>query len=666
MSGFFEEIKRRKVYRVAIAYILAGWALAQGLAQLLPVFDIPNSVIRIVIALMLIGFPITLVLAWAFDITPQGIKATPASPTGTHRRRNLALLGATGVVISAAAGFFLLPPAAAHKVDKSIAVLPFDNLTKDEENAFFADGIQDDILTNLSKIGDLKVISRTSVMSYRGKTANVREIGKALGVSTILEGSVRREGNKVRVNVQLINTANDEHIWASNYDRDLTNVFATQTDLAREIANALRAKLSPSEKAQLEKTLTWNDEALAVFKRAHELMTRPDKLRDDAMQAQDLLVEATRLDPNFAAAYAQLGYLAAWIYHSHEPTTEQKDKSRLAIDTAQRLDPNCPDNHLARGFYYYYCDSDDQHYQRALNELSIAQKGSPNEPQIYLAIGAIQRRQGNWEESTANLEKAAALDPQNSWVLQNLAFNYMATKDYQRAEEVVDKGIAIAPEALGLRGAKAKIAIVSRGDFSVGEQLLAMAPPSMDRSGLLTFGRISLLMGQRKFQEALAVIQSVPSEMLHTDGTVSMPKALMEGNCYKLLKEDEKARVAYEKALPLVQKMVQEAPEDPSRHAMLGELLAMLGRKEEAIQEGKRAMELKPESKDAFDGPAFTTSMAQIYTWVGERDQALQLIEKLLDTPNGLTAPILKIDPVWDPLRDDPRFQALINRYAKA
>jgi hypothetical protein len=195
MSGFFEELKRRKVYRVAIAYIVASWALAQGLAQVLPVFDISNSVIRVVIALLLIGFPVALVLAWVFDFTPQGIKATPSIASGSHRRRNIFMLLATGIVISAAAGFFLLPHAAARKIDKSIAVLPFENLSDEKENAYFADGIQDDILTNLSKIGDLKVISRTSVMSYRGKTPNVREIGKMLGVSTILEGSVRRAGN---------------------------------------------------------------------------------------------------------------------------------------------------------------------------------------------------------------------------------------------------------------------------------------------------------------------------------------------------------------------------------------------------------------------------------------------------------------------------------------
>src|ERR1700731_2575777 len=425
MSGFFEELKRRKVYRVAIAYIVASWALAQGLSQVLPVFEISNSAIRVVIALLLIGFPVALVLAWVFDVTPQGIKATPSVASGGHRRRNVIMLAATGGIISVAAGFFLLPRAAAHKVDKSIAVPPVDNLSQEKENAFFADGIQDDILTNLSKIGDLKVISRTSVMSYRGKTQNVRDIGKALGVSALLEGSVRREGNRVRVNVQLINATNDEHIWANNYDRDLTDVFAIQTDLAHEIADALQAKLSPSEKAQLEHKPTENPQAYLVFMQAHELLKRPDKFRTDIMKGVELLEQATNLDPKFTAAFAQLGWIQSWIYHSFDPTPARRDKAKAATDTALRLEPDCPDAHLALGFFYYYCDSDDQHYERALKELAIAQLSLPNDSDVYMAIGAIERRQGKWADSTQHLEKAVALDPKNGWTIQNLAFNYM-------------------------------------------------------------------------------------------------------------------------------------------------------------------------------------------------------------------------------------------------
>jgi TolB-like protein len=249
MTGFFDEVKRRKVYRVAAAYIIAAGGAIQLASASFPAWELPNWALRLVIVLLLLGFPIALMLAWAYDITAQGVHVTPTTPAhGRHRRRNVIMLVASGVIISAAAGFFLLPGVSARKIDKSIAVLPFQNLSDEKENAYFADGIQDDVLTNLSKIGDLKVISRTSVMPYRGKTSTVREIGKALGVGAILEGSVRRIGNRVRVNVQLINAENDEHMWAEDYDRDLTDVFAIQTDLAQQIVRELQAKLSQSKR----------------------------------------------------------------------------------------------------------------------------------------------------------------------------------------------------------------------------------------------------------------------------------------------------------------------------------------------------------------------------------------------------------------------------------
>src|SRR5213076_2605367 len=334
MSGFFEELRRRKVYRVAIAYIVVSWALAQGLAQVLPVFDISNSVIRVVIALLLIGFPVALVLAWVFDVTSQGIRATSTPSVPVARRRlNLIMLIAIGVIISVAAGFFLLPRASARKVDKSIAVLPFQNLSDEKENAYFADGMQDDILTNLSKIGDLKVISRMSVMSYRGEgVRNAREIGKALGVATLLEGSVRRIGNRVRVNVQLIDASNDKHIWAEDYDRDLTDVFAIQTDLAQKIASALQAKLSPNEKEQLDRRPTQDPNAYLLFIQAHNYANRPDHLRDDSLKAEELFEQAIKLDPKFAAAFAGLSMVESWIYHSSEPTQARREKARLNAD----------------------------------------------------------------------------------------------------------------------------------------------------------------------------------------------------------------------------------------------------------------------------------------------------------------------------------------------
>src|SRR4026208_1574503 len=256
MSGFFAEVHRRKVYRIAAAYIIAAGFVIQIGSAVFPAWELPNWTLRFVVVVLLVGFPIALILAWAYDVTPQGIQATPKIP-GTHRRRNLALLIAGGTIISLAAGLFLLPRTSTREIDKSIAVLPFQSLSDEKDNAYFADGMQDDILTNLSKIGDLKVISRTSVTSYRGNgMRSAREIGKAVGVATLLEGSVRRIGNRVRVNVQLINANNDEHIWAENYDGDLTNVFAIQTDLAQKIVSALQAKLSPNEKARLDRRPT--------------------------------------------------------------------------------------------------------------------------------------------------------------------------------------------------------------------------------------------------------------------------------------------------------------------------------------------------------------------------------------------------------------------------
>src|SRR5256712_6195422 len=471
MSGFFEEVKRRKVYRVAIAYVVASWALAQGLAQVLPVFDIPNSVIRTVIAVMLVGFPVALVLGWVFDVTPQGIKTTPTVASPKQVRRNIAMLIAAGVAISAGVGFFVLPRAIARKIDKSIAVLPFENLSDDKENAYFADGIQDDVLTNLSKIGDLKVISRTSVMPYRVKGSNVREIGKALGVATILEGSVRRIGNRVRVNVQLINTANDEHIWAEDYDRDLTDVFAIQTDLAKKIAGELQAKLSPAEKAQMERKPTENGEAYLAFVQAQNLACAVEDF-EKLKQSEQLYERAIQLDPNFALAVARLSLLQSWLVHTFDRTPERREKARTLAERALRLQPDLPEAHLAVGFSYYYGDNN---YDAALREFEIAQRGLPNESEAYLAIGAIQRRQGKWTESTVNLEKAASLNPKDSWPLQNLADNYQVLRNFDAANKTIDRGLNMNPDGVGLWETKSKLAIAEKGDFSVAEKAFAAA-----------------------------------------------------------------------------------------------------------------------------------------------------------------------------------------------
>jgi TolB-like protein/Flp pilus assembly protein TadD len=661
MTGFFEELQRRKVYRVAAAYIIAAGFIIQIGSAVFPAWELPNWTLRFVVVLLLAGFPVALILAWAYDVTPQGIQATPAPP-GTHRRRNVIALIAIGLAISAVAGFFLFPRASGRMVEKSIAVLPFQSLSDEKENAYFADGIQDDILTNLSKIGDLKVISRMSVMSYRGDALrNAREIGKALGVATLLEGSVRRAGNRVRVSVQLINANNDEHIWAEDYDRDLTDVFAIQTDLAQKIASSLQAKLSPDEKERLDRRPTENPDAYLLFLQAHDYATRMDLFHQTSSKAVPLFEQAIKLDPNFALAFAGLSMVESWLYHSSDPVPARREKARLNADEALRLQPDLPEGHLALGFSYYYGDRD---YERALSEFEIAKRGLPNEAQAYLAIGAIQRRQGKWTESTANLEKAATLDPKNVSVLTNLGYSYMALRNFEAADKIFDRLAAAAPQSLEAALLKGGVAVLWKGDLSVAEKQLSSVPPEADPGGLMTWVRVWCLTLERKFPEALQVLQKFRGETMLTTTTAPSPKAFVEGMIYLRQGDKAGAQAEFERARVISEKSLQEVPEDPARHAQHGLILAALGRKQEAIAEGKRAVELLPESQDAFEGPQGTAALAQIYAWTGESDEAFRLLDHLLGIPNGPTIPLLKLEPVWDPLRKDPRYQALIEKYA--
>jgi TolB-like protein/cytochrome c-type biogenesis protein CcmH/NrfG len=664
MSGFFEEVKRRKVYRVAAAYIIAAGGVIQLASAAFPAWDLPNWALRLVIALLLLGFPIALVLAWAYDITAQGVRAapTPAVP-GSHRRRNIIMLVATGVIISAAAGFFLLPRVSAHKVDKSIAVLPFENLSDDKENAYFADGIQDDVLTNLSKIGDLKVISRTSVMPYRGKASNLREIGKALGVGTILEGSVRRIGNRVRVNVQLINAENDEHLWAEDYDRELTDVFAIQTDLAQKIANELRAKLSPSEKAQMERKPTENGEAYLAFVQAHNLQNDIEDF-EKLKQSEQLYERAIELDPNFALAIARYSQLESWIVNDRENTAARREKARALAERALQLQPDLPEAHLALGFSYYYGDNN---YDAALREFEIAQRGLPNEAEVYLAIGAIQRRQGKWKESNANLEKAASLNPKDVWPLQNLAFNYQMLRDFDKANKTIDRALALNSNAIEPWGIKSKLAIFEKGDFSVAEKAFAAAksvPMTNEQKFKTAVARTDVFLLERKYREGLQEAESLLDDQLAPLPGVLLGKYYLVGIARKALQDDSGAREAFLKAKSVAEKQLQQSPDDAQIRVFLAKVLAWLGEKDAALAEAQRATELRPESKDAFGGPEIAVGVAEVHTILGDKARAIEILEGLLSRPSAVTVQGLKANPIWDSLRSDPRFQALVQKYA--
>jgi len=676
MSSFFEELKRRKVYRVAVAYVIAAGGVIQLASAVFPAWQLPDWMLRVVVVLLLAGFPIALVLAWAFDVTPQGIQATPpvAAPTSAspQRRRNIFLLAGLGLAISAATGFFLLPRASAHRTEKSIAVLPFENFSEDKDNTFFADGIQDDILTNLAKIGDLKVISRTSVMAYRNKPESLRGIGKALGVSAILEGSVRKIGNRVRINVQLINAENDQHLWAEEYDRDLTDVFAIQTDLAQKIAKELHAQLSPSEKERMMRKPTDNGEAYLAFVEAHNLQASLEDI-GKLKQAVQLYNRAIQLDPKFVLASANLSILHSWILHNFEPTAGERELAQRYAARALELQPESPEAHLARGYFLYYGERD---YEGALQEFAIAERGLPNDSQVYLVIGAIERRQGKWKESTANLEKAVSLNPNDTWPLQNLFFNYQMLRDFDAANRVLDRALAIDPKSFSLWSLKAKIAVAARGDLSVAVKGLAALEETLkkadgqspvDRNPAMAveiaLAKATVALWQDKYVEALEALRHWPGKAPEAEPHKFIEGRLLAGTAHEKLGQAAEARAAFLPAKEAAEAAVHEAPNEASRHAALARILAHLGERDAAIAEAKRATELLPESVDAFEGPGMMEALAEVYAVTGENAKAIEVLDGLLSRPSNVTVPLLKLDPAMDGLRNDPNFQKLLAKY---
>lgn len=654
MNAFFEQIRSCKVYRVAAAYIVAGGFIIQTGSVVFPALQMPPWSLNAIIVLVLAGFPLALMFGWAIDLHERA-KERPLNQS--RRRRNFALLGVLGLCVSVLTGVFVLPRVAFGKIDKSIAVLPFDNFTPDKENEYFADGVQDDVLTSLSRISDLKVISRTSVMHYRGQARNIPEIGRMLGVANVLEGSVRRVGQKVRVTVQLIEATHDRHLWAQTYDRDLTDVFAIQSELAQEIASQLKAKLSPAETARIQERPTSNNEAYRLYQQAHDISSRPEETLEALTKAEQLYERATQLDPTFALAFARLSQLQSRVYYLLEPTPERLAKGTASAREAEHLQPNLPESHLALGNIYYYGERD---YARAMAEFEIARSGLPNDPAVFLAIGSIERRQGKWDDAIVDLEKAMELSPSDPDIIENLGLTYQAVRDYPAASKTFDRAVALIPKSFEANSLRAQVDIEWKGDLGPMKKLLANLPPDYESFGTVTLALFNVAFFERNFAEALSILQRSPLDNLHGETSTPLPKSFLAAQVYRLVPEPNKARMSYEQALPVAQHAIEQSPNDSARYALLGLIYAGLGRKEEAIRAGQHARELLPESKDAFDAPILGISMARIYAITGEKQQAIDLIEHSLRTPAGTNVNELRLDPTWDVLRKEPRFQALL------
>jgi TolB-like protein/Tfp pilus assembly protein PilF len=554
--------------------------------------------------------------------------------------------------------------------EKTIAVLPFQNFSPDRDNAFFADGVQDDILTSLAKIKDLRVISRSSVMKFRDVAEqNLRQIGKALGVANVLEGSVRREGDRVVVNVQLIDAHSARQIWANRYDRTLADSLGLQGELASEIADALRATLSTDEQARVTAKPTQNPDAYVFYLRANQLSRNPDTLLEDYKAAEQLYLQAITLDPDFALAHARLASVCAEIFHYYEPTEDWKTKARTEAQIALRLQPNLAEAHFALGQCIYWMDQD---YDRALEQFDIAARLSPSDGDIARLIAAIKRRQGKWKESLKEYEQVAKLDPQNPNTVRELIFTNTAMRRWPEAARWVEQLRAMAPASIVAKIQRGYVEFWWKGDTGLLKSLLNQVPPGVDPDGGVTSVRWDIAMLDRDYAAARRVIDASTAKELSYTGEASTPRAFFEG-CIALAQGDVVvAQKYFQDAQPVFEDAVKEAPFSAIRHANLGWLYAFMGRTEDAIREGRRAVELKPESKDAVDGVIVNCYLALIYARVGEKDLAFPLLQRLLKTPGAvdsvdysITINDLKHRWEWDPIRSDPRFQKLLEQPAK-
>ena len=604
----------------------------------------------------------------------------PASRPGTHelaarlqrcspearsvRRTRVALAAAALVVLGMSALFVFQPPRIQNAAlnpppDKSIAVLPFENLSPDPNNAYFADGVQDEILTRLASLADLKVINRTSVMQYKsGAARDLHKIGHQLGVARLVEGSVQRAGNRVRVNAKLIDVSTNRALWGQSYDRDLADVFAIQSEIAISIAQQLQASLSPRQKTAIEQAPTNDIAAFELYAQAKNVLAIRNA-RENLLQAADLLNQAVEHDPSFFQAYCQLAHTHDRIYFlGYDHTPARLALAEAAIEEAFRLRPDAGEAHLARAqnLYRGYLE-----YDGALAELDIARRTLPNNAGVFELKGYIERRQGKQEEAVRSLERAIELDPRNTFTLQQIGLSYHHLRRYAEEESVLDRALKIDPNNVDTKVARAFVNFHWKADTRLLHQTLdSIRATNPDAAQSIADGWLICALAERDPAAARTAAIAAGSNPPFTDEAVNFSRSFVEGVIARMMKDENEARSAFTAARAEQEKIIQAQPDYGPPLCVLGLIDAALGRKDEALREGRRAVVLLPVEKDAINGVAMIKYLAMIAAWVGDKDLACEQLAVAIRPPSRLTYGQLKLLPFWDPLRGDPRFEKIV------
>jgi TolB-like protein/cytochrome c-type biogenesis protein CcmH/NrfG len=671
-TKFLTELKRRNVYRAAVAYGVVAWFLTQLTTQVFPFFEIPNSAVRFVVMALAIGFPIAMLLSWLYELTPEGIVRTedldPVQARSVQRAAGRildfiiigVLLLVIAMLIVGRHPFYTQTGESTSR--KSIAVLPFENLSRDPDNAYFAQGIQQEILTRLASIADLKVISRTSTQRYHSKPDNLAEIAKQLGVANIVEGSVQKAADQVRVNVQLINAQSDSHLWAETYDRKLTDIFGVESEIARGIAESLKAKLGAREEQALAVKPTNNPEAYDAYLRGLAFEARSST--NLMLPAIGFYERAVELDPNFAIAWARLSRMNAILYFFPHDTAgaARRGAAKRALDHAQKLEPNSPETLVALGYYQYLVLRD---YGAAKTTFARVRQMLPASSEVLSALGGVTRLEGHWDQSIAYFEQALALDPRNVELLMRAARTYGMLRQFPAALKLYDRVLDLTPNDPDVMAIKAS-SYQAQGNLQEAARLLSGINEQSPNENAFEI-KITQLQLERNYSEAVRLLQARQAqfhfETEYSKANNQVALALMQ----RLDGDSAGAKVTAEQARDTLEQLYRDQPGNADFMAWLSQAYAAMDEKDSALKAAERAIMLLPRAKDPMLGPAIEENLALIQTILGENSRAISTLTQLLQTPyrswiyfeSGITPALLRLDPIWDPLRGDPAFQKL-------